>query len=83
MDSKNISEVLKGEKKEDLHLLNEENAVRIVFNETHETNVSMDWLSGDDRATDSALAMQTFGSKHKTQGHLQSYYRRGFPHCRR
>jgi hypothetical protein len=48
MDSKNIPKVLKGEKQEDLNLLNVENkyAVRKVCNETHESPISiMDWLS--------------------------------------
>jgi hypothetical protein len=53
---------------QDLLLLNEENAIRVIFNETEEKFVSRDWLEGKGRAAESVLAKQVLGTKEGLQG---------------
>lgn len=53
---------------QDLALLNEENAIRVVINETHEKFLSKDWLIEEGRAANSVLAMQVLGTKEGLHG---------------
>jgi hypothetical protein len=53
---------------QDLALLNEDNAIRVVINETHEKFLSKDWLIEGGRAANSVLAMQVLGTKEGLQG---------------
>jgi hypothetical protein len=53
---------------QDLLLLNEENAIRVIFNETEEKYMSREWLEGKGRAAESALAKQVLGTKEGFQG---------------
>jgi hypothetical protein len=46
---------------QDLALLNEDNVIRVVINETHEKFLSKDWLIEGGRAANSILAMQVLG----------------------
>jgi hypothetical protein len=56
------------ESEQDLALLNEDNSIRVIINETHEKFLSKDWLIEDGRASNSVLAMQVLGTKEGLQG---------------
>jgi hypothetical protein len=53
---------------QDLALLNEDNAIRVIINETHEKFLSIDWLIEGGRAANSVLAMQVLGTNEGLQG---------------
>jgi hypothetical protein len=53
---------------QDLALLNEDNAIRVIINETHEKFLSKDWLIEDGRASNSVLAMHVLDTKEGLQG---------------
>jgi hypothetical protein len=45
-----------------------ENAIKVIINGRHEKICSIDWLAGKERAADSILAMQLFGTKEGLKG---------------
>ena len=51
-----------------LAYLNEDNAIRILVNETEEKFVAKDWLIGDGRAANTILAKQILGTTEGLQG---------------